>query len=136
MTTKSSGFSLMELVIALIILGLVAAIGIPVYNGFIERGKRGSTEENIRLLKNSVQLYMFDVGGYPAKLRDLEKRPTDEKVKTKWRGPYVDPVPEEDGWGNSFVYKATPGQKRPYELYSHGPQGPGSPKEERIGEYN
>ena len=135
-TTKNSGFTLMELVIGLIIVGLIAAIGIPVYQRFVERGKETATNENIRLLKSSIQLFQMDAGGYPTKLKDLEKRPTDEKFKTKWRGPYIETVPEEDGWSNPFVYKVTPGQKKPFELYSHGPNGPGSPKEERIGEYN
>ncbi len=135
-STKNSGFTLMELVIGLIILGLLAAIGIPVYQGFVERARRSSTDENIRLMKSQIQLYQLDTNSYPSKLKDLEKRPTDEKLKTKWRGPYLDPVPEEDGWGNPFVYKVTPGQKNPYELYSPGANGPGSPKEERIGIYN
>ena len=131
-TTKNSGFTLIELVIGLIIVGLIAAIGIPVYQGFVERAKRTSTEENLRLFKSSIQLYQLDTNSYPSKLKDLEKRPTDEKIKAKWRGPYIDPVPEEDGWGAPFVYKVTPGQKKPYELYSHGPNGSGSPKEERV----
>jgi type II secretion system protein G len=115
---------------------MLAAVGVPVYQSAMERSRRTTTEANLRLIKEAIQTFNFDTNSLPTKLTDLTKRPTDEKIKAKWHGAYLDPVPEEDGWGNSFVYKPTPTQPKKFELYSHGPNGPGSPKDERIGEYN
>lgn len=134
-TTKSHGFSFLELMAALVILGLLLAVGVPAVQSYILKGKISNTEQNIRVLENAITHFHMDIGAYPSKLKDLVQRPTDEKLKGKWRAPYLKELPEGDGWDQPYVYRVTNDPKTPYELYSHGPNGPGSPKDERIGIY-
>ena len=65
-------------------------------------------------------------------LRDLGKKPSDEKTDALER-PYIESKEEpKDGFGNKFHYAVTPGAENPYELYSYGPKGKGAPKKEWI----
>jgi len=80
--------------------------------------------------------YNSDVGAFPRTLADLVKRPTDERVSKKWRGPYMEEEIADDPWQNPYVYRVTSGQKHPFELYSLGSKGTEGVKEDRIGIYN
>jgi general secretion pathway protein G len=145
MTNKlrgSAGFTLMELLIVIMILGILMGVLIPAVNNALKKAKIGTTETLLLKLKNGITLFHGEFNKYPNALKDLVERPKggDEKVTKKWRGPYGldegEKVPE-DSWGEKFYYKLTPPPaKRPYELYSHGPGGKGSPKEDRISVWN
>lgn len=82
-------------------------------------------------------MFNAHTGQYPARLNDLLKKPADEKIARKWEGPYLKAkeVPE-DAWGSKYVYKLTPQAEHKYDLYSYGPNGKGSPKEEWISVWN
>lgn len=112
-----SGFSLMELMIYIAIVGLLVAVGVPAYVGYQQRARHSTTEQNLRLLKSSINLYQMEQNKYPARLEDLAERPKGDEGK-KWHQ-YIERVPQ-DGWGSEFYYKVTPGGKHPYELYSYG----------------
>jgi general secretion pathway protein G len=133
-----SGFSLVELMIVIVIIGLLGAVLAPKVNDALKKARKGTAKTTIMNLKGGILKYEADISKYPSSLKDLKKRPKggDERVTKKWDGPYFgdegDELPE-DPWGNKFQYKlAQPGSKRPYELYSFGPNGKGSPKEEWI----
>lgn len=136
-TTQKSyaraGFSLMEIMIAVMILGLVAAMVGPKAMQYFENSKKRTAKATMRSFKDAIAMYQMNVGQVPQVLKDLIKRPRDERASKKWEGPYIDKeeMPE-DSWGNSFVYKLTPGAKHPYELYSRGPNGAEASKEEWI----
>ena len=131
-----AGFSFIELIVAIAILGLLMAVAVPAYMGWVERGRVRSTEATIQNIKTTIFQYNLDTGTYPRALRDLEVRPSDEAIARKWRGPYMQSVPEDDPWGNPYVYRAVSGQKNPYELYSTGSKGSEGGKEDRIGIWN
>jgi len=128
-----AGFSLMEILIAIVILGLIMAMVGPALQNTLRKGKIGTTKSTMRGFKNAISQYQMDVGQLPQALKDLIKKPRDEKAAKKWDGPYIDKeeIPE-DPFNNPFVYKLTPGAKHPYELYSRGANGPDAPKEEWI----
>ncbi len=128
----TEAFSLIEIVIALAILGLVMAIGVPALMNVWEAARINTTAATIQNMKTVMLQYNMDMGSYPRSLRELETRPTDERGK-KWRGPYMEKFNDEDLWNNPYVYRLTPGQKNPYELYSTGPKGGDGAKEDRIG---
>jgi len=131
------GFTLIEVVVALAIVALVAAVVVPGYFRFIERGRERNAEATVQSLKLAITQFNMDVGAYPGKLSDLERKPTDERLSKKWHGPYVDSeIPEDDPWGSPYVYRVTPGAKYPYELYSIGPKGSEGSREDRIGQWN
>jgi general secretion pathway protein G len=133
-----AGFSMIELMIYISIVAVLAAVGVPIWNTIRESARESKVNATFESLKTAIMSYYITTGSmyYPTKLRDLEFAPTDEKMKGKWRGPYMNDVPEDDPWGNPYVYKVTPGKKYPYELYSYGPNGPEGAKEERIGNWN
>lgn len=135
-----AGFTLMELMIVIMILGGLMAMLLPAVFGAMKKARKGTAKTTMMTIKSGIMQYQVDTSKYPAKLKDLVERPKsgDEKATKKWDGPYlgegVTEVPD-DPWGERFVYKlAQPGaaSKHPYELYSYGPNGKGSPKEEHI----
>lgn len=134
-----AGFTMIELMIVIVIIGLLAGVLAPAVNNALKKARKGTAKTMIMTIKNGILSYQAELARYPSKLKDLVERPKsgDERVTKKWEGPYgyeegTKDIPE-DPWGNKFVYKvAQPGSKRPYELYSYGPNGKGAPKEEWI----
>jgi general secretion pathway protein G len=123
-----AGFSLMEIMIAVMILGLVMAMVGPALNNAYKKSQKRTASASLKSFKNGISEYQRETRQYPAKLKDLIKKPAGIK---DWDGPYVggegiEEVPE-DPWG-----QLTPGAKHPYELHSWGPNGQGSPKDEWI----
>lgn len=116
-----SGFTFIELVVAVMILGILMGIAVPSYFYFRGWAAENSTKTTLRLLKNSLEVFNVRHNKYPAKIEEMV-------------GPQnILERPPKDGWGHDFYYKPTPGGKNAYELYSFGPNGPelGTP-EERI----
>lgn len=130
-----AGFTLMEILIAVAIIGLLGAIMGPALNSIYKNQQKKAAKATLRAFKDGISQYQRDVLQLPATLKDLIKKPKDERASKKWEGPYVGEdlteVPE-DPWGGKFMYKLTPGGKHPYDLYSYGPNGKGAPKEEQI----
>lgn len=128
-----AGFSLMEIMIAVTILGLVMAMVGPALQNTLKKGKIRTTKSTMRSFKDAIASYQMEVGQLPQTLKDLIKKPREERAAKKWEGPYIEKedIPE-DPWGENFVYKLTPGSKHPYEMYSRGPNGAEAPKEEWI----
>lgn len=128
-----SGFSLMELMIVMAIIGVLGAVMVPNLFKWVARSSETATKSNLRAIKLNLDEFQSDTRSYPEKLRDLLKKPADEQIAKKWKGPYLDgeslPL---DGWDNPIQYKKPGEQGHPYELYSYGPNGKGSPKDEWI----
>ena len=128
------GFSLMEILIAIAILGVIGAMVGPALYNALAGAKKNTTKTILKTLKTQIGMYQMHTNQLPQTLKDLIKKPQNEQAAKKWEGPYLDKVETpEDGWGQTFSYKVTPGGKHPYELISYGPNGKGSPKEEQIG---
>ena len=129
-----AGFSLMEIMIAVTILGLVMAMVAPALQNTLKKGKIRTAKSSLKGFQHGIEEYQMEVGQLPQTLKDLIKMPRDEKAKKKWEGPYLKKTDEiqEDPWSENFVYKLTPGSKHPYELYSRGPNRADAPKEEWI----
>jgi len=124
-----SGFSLMELLIAIAILGLIAAIGGPALLNYYRKSQANAAKLELKAIKQAIDMYKIDVGEYPNKLVDLVKRPRDPKLATKWmggsapkKGGYIKKL-KKDPWGNAYVYKLAVYKDNPYTLFSYGPDG-------------
>lgn len=131
-----SGFSLMELMIYIAIVGIMLAVVGPNVVNYFSKAKSSTTEQTLKSLKQAIELYNAHTSQYPESLRDLVRQPMDEKVARKWQGPYIevknDELPE-DGWGREFIYRVgEPGSGRSYDLYSLGANGEGSSEAEWI----
>ena len=132
------GFTLIELMIAIAILGIISYFVVPNFLGYLETGKKSTAQQTLKTLEGAITLYQAQVGKLPSRLKDLIQPPTDEKDRKKWQdGGYLGKVKEipEDPWGNRYEYKINTdpaSSQRPYELYSHGKNGKGAPKNEWI----
>jgi general secretion pathway protein G len=122
---RQGGFTLVELLLVLVILGILAAIVIPKFSGRTEQAKEQAAVTQISTFKTALDAFEVDNGFYPKGrngLQDLIIAPRDAQ---NWRGPYLqtDRIPT-DPWGVEYVYEC-PGRHNPssYDLSSGGPPG-------------
>lgn len=117
----AQGFTLIEILIVVMIIGLIASLVAPNLMGKFERSKEELGKAQVEMLSSGVQSFMLDESRCPNDLSELVK-PSDAN-DTKWRGPYLSKqeVPK-DAWGRDYQYKC-PGEHGPFDLYSLGPNG-------------
>jgi len=115
------GFTLIEILIVVMIIGLIASLVAPNLMGKFERSKVELSKAQVEMLSSGVQSFMLDESRCPADLSELLK-PSDAN-DTKWHGPYLSKqeLPK-DAWGRDYQYKC-PGDHGPFDLYSLGPNG-------------
>ena len=114
-----TGFTLVELMLVVIIIGVLVAMVAPRLAGRAEQTKRDAARADIEAnLASALDLYEIDNGTYPEKLEDLMVRPSNA---LNWKGPYLKKKPL-DPWGNPYTYKY-PGTRGDYDLISHGKSG-------------
>jgi general secretion pathway protein G len=117
-----AGFTLIELMIVLFILGLLAALVAPRLMGRVGKAKQKTAQAQIQLLATALDLFHLDVGRYPTTdegLKALREKPED---LPSWGGPYLDKSIPNDPWGKAYLYKF-PGAHGPYDLSSLGADG-------------
>lgn len=115
------GFTLIEILIVVAIIGLLMAFLAPRFLGKREQATAQIAQLGLRQVQDAINLYRLNTGRYPEQLIDLVEQPQDVSTAKKWQGPYVDDIPE-DPWGQEYQYRKTPGDQHPYELYSEGPE--------------
>lgn len=116
---KPNGFTLVELLVVLAILGLVAAVATPQVLKYLGKAKTDTARIDIKGIGVALDLYLLDTGHYPSEqegLAVLVEKPT----SGEWHGPYLKSkrVPL-DPWGRSYIYRF-PGQHGDYDLYTFG----------------
>jgi general secretion pathway protein G len=115
---KPGGFTLIEILIVVAIIGLIATLIAPNLIGRFEKSKEEIAKAQIEMLSSAVQSFMVDLGRFPANLEELINM-----TDPKWRGPYLSKrkLPQ-DPWGRDYQYKV-PGEHGAFDLYSLGPDG-------------
>lgn len=120
-TLRSRGFTLVELLIVMIILGLLAALVAPKLFQKVGSSKQKAAKAQIALIESALDAFRLDIGRYPTTeegLQALRKNPG----LPKWEGPYLSKDIPKDPWGNDYIYKY-PGVHGEYDLYSLGADG-------------
>ncbi|MCX5889986.1 MAG: type II secretion system major pseudopilin GspG [Deltaproteobacteria bacterium] len=119
---RSAGFTLIELMIVLFILGLLAALVAPRLMGRVGKAKQKTAQAQIQMLATALDLYHLDVGRYPTDEEGLKSLYLKPESLPSWSGPYLDKAVPKDPWARDYVYKY-PGEHGPYDLYSLGADG-------------
>lgn len=118
----SRGFSLIELIVVLVILGLLATVVGPSVMERLAKGKAEIAKIQIADLKGALGLFRFDVGRYPTTAEGLTALLQNPGIDN-WAGPYLDKAAlPKDPWGRDYQYRS-PGQFGEYDLYSLGADG-------------
>lgn len=116
------GFTLLELLVVMVIIGLLASYVGPRYFAQLGKSEQGAAKAQIEALAKALDTYRLDTGAYPttdAGLQALLVKPGNE---VKWRGPYLQKDVPLDPWGRPYNYRS-PGAKDDFDLLSYGKDG-------------
>ena len=120
-----TGFTLIEIMVVLVILGLLVAIVAPNILGRGDQARVTAAEAQLSNIANALDLYRLDNSHYPSTQQGLEalaSKPSGSPEPRNWNPDgYLKPIPT-DPWGNEYRY-VSPGTEGPYDLYSVGSDG-------------
>jgi len=119
---RMRGFTLLELLVVMVIIGLLAAYVGPRYFNQLGKSEVKAAKAQVDALEKALDQYRLDTGHYPtteAGLAALTTRPANEP---KWAGPYLKKNVPPDPWGNPYQYKQ-PGDHGEFDLFSYGRDG-------------
>lgn len=119
---RQRGFTLIELMIVVVILGLLATIIMPKILDRPEQARRTKAKIDIRNIESALALFKTDTGRFPDTSEGLEALVTDPGVEGYNREGYLDRVPA-DPWGNKYVYISPGIHSKNYDLESYGKDG-------------
>jgi general secretion pathway protein G len=116
------GFTLLELLVVMVIIGLLVGYVGPRYFAQIGKSEIKVARAQMDAFEKSIEQYRIDTGKFPSNeqgLNALFVRPTSE---ARWQGPYLKKMPPMDPWGNPYMYR-TPGANGDFEILSYGKDG-------------
>lgn len=118
----SRGFTLLELLVVMVIIGLLVGYVAPRYFSQLGKSEVKAAKAQINALEKALDVYRLDNGHYPGTdlgLAALVAQPANE---TRWAGPYLSKGVPPDPWGNPYVYRV-PGERGDFDLISYGKDG-------------
>lgn len=115
-TRRARGFSLIEMIAVLVLIGLIAGIVAPRIANQLGGGRVRAAKAQLSSLSSKIEMFVLDVGSAPERLDDLLRKPGNADG---WNGPYVKESELKDPWGQPFEYKV-PGEHGEFDLMSYG----------------
>ncbi|ASD68149.1 type II secretion system major pseudopilin GspG [Pseudoalteromonas piscicida] len=115
---KHNGFTMMELLIVIVILGLLMSLVAPDFFKRLSSSERKIAAAQMSSFETAIDTYRLDVGSYPKSLQELRSSDV-----ARWDGPYLPKDVPMDPWGNAYVYKVPGDNGAPYLLKSLGADG-------------
>ena len=120
------GFTLIEMLVVLVIIGMLAGLVGPKLFGRVDSSKVKTAEVQIKMFRGSLETFRLDVGRFPTQAEGmlvLNRAPSEEAARTRWRGPYLDQDVPLDPWSNPYLYSLPGASGQPFALYSLGADG-------------
>ena len=133
---KQSGFTLIEMMVVVVILGILAALVVPNIISRPEEARIVKARQDVHAIQNALELYKLDNEYYPSTeqgLMALVVKPTSSPIPTNWNN-YLKSLPK-DPWGQPYLY-LNPGQHGDVDVYSNGPNGQSDHEEGQIGNWD
>lgn len=124
--TAQLGFTLLEMLVVMVIIGLLAGLVGPRLFGKVDSSKVETARTQIKMLKSALGIMQLDIGVMPpqeAGLKWLVEQPAAEPARARWKGPYVDGALPADPWGNPYVYLVPGPGGQPFGIRSNGADG-------------
>lgn len=121
-----SGFTLLEMLVVLVIIGLLAGLVGPKLFTRVDTSKVQTAQAQIKILKGALETLRLDTGRFPVEeegLALLNSAPAEPGLRARWRGPYLDDKLPLDPWGNPYRYSVPGADNQPFALYSLGADG-------------
>lgn len=116
------GFTLLELLVVLVIIGLLASYVGPKYFSQVGKSEVKVAQAQIQAFEKALVQYRLDTGRFPTTAQGLNALVTRPANEPKWDGPYLGKAVPLDPWGKTYVYRS-PGQHGEYDLWSYGKDG-------------
>lgn len=119
---RQAGFTLLELLVVMVILGLLAGYVAPKYFAQVGKSETKVAQTQISSLEKSFDIYRLDTGHFPSTEQGLDALVTPPQNEPKWSGPYLKKAVPLDPWGRRYLYKY-PGEHGDYDIYTYGKDG-------------
>jgi general secretion pathway protein G len=121
-TLKGAGFTLLELLVVIVIIGLLAGYVAPRYFAQVGKSEVQVARAQIDSLEKALDQYRLDTRHYPSAEQGLDALVSKPQGENGWSGPYLKKAVPLDPWGRAYVYRV-PGSKGDFDLYSFGKDG-------------
>ncbi|MFW5425878.1 MAG: type II secretion system major pseudopilin GspG [Methylophagaceae bacterium] len=122
---RSAGFTLLELLVVMVIIGLLVGYVAPRYFSQLSKSEIKAARSQIAALEKALDIYRLDMGYYPSQQANLAALQIAPENEPKWTGPYLEKAVPLDPWGQAYIYRI-PGENYEYDLFSYG-------KDRRLG---
>jgi len=121
-TPRRKGFTLLELLVVIVIIGLLAGYVAPRYFSQVGKSEIQVARAQIESIDKALDQYRLDLRRYPSAEEGLQALVAKPENAAAWQGPYLKKAVPMDPWGRPYTYR-TPGQKGEFDLFSYGRDG-------------
>lgn len=119
---RVKGFTLLELLVVMVIIGLLVGYVGPRYFSQLGKSEVNAAKAQIDAIETALDIYRLDMGRYPSQDEGLGALVKAPENASRWQGPYLEKNIPADPWGQPYIYRF-PGERAEFDLFSYGADG-------------